>query len=84
MDRDYYQNSMYHQGFIYQHPGYTNNEYANPVNYQTPERVKSELPLATIYVKPQVYKGISSPANALKQGTAFAELYRPFKGGTQS
>lgn len=36
--------------------------------------------LATIYVRPQVYNGINSPEDALKQGTAFSELYSPFEG----
>jgi len=37
-----------------------------------------DIALATIYVKPQVYRGVSSAATALKHGTAFKELYRPF------
>ena len=40
---------------------------------------KNDLPLATIYVRPQPYKGVSTGVDALKQGTAFAELYRSYK-----
>jgi len=38
------------------------------------------LPLATIFVRPQAYKGVSSREQALAQGTAFPELVRPFTG----
>ena len=80
----FYQNGADHQGFIYQNPSYTNNEYANPASERVWD-IKKDLPLATIYVRPQVYNGINSPHDALKQGTAFVELYRPFVGkGGQS
>lgn len=74
VDNFYNQNGINHHGFIYQNPNYrkqddcrNNNGYA-----------ESNLKLATIYVKPQIYNGINSPSDALKQGTAFPELYRPF------
>ena len=85
MDNQLNHLSANHHGFIYHNP-----TYVNPVTYQMPtpnerhHHDKTALPLATIYVRPQVYKGINSPAEALKQGTAFAELYRPFKGGLSS
>ena len=75
MNQTLNQNDARHHGFIYQNPNYIQSS-----NYrQTPgcERCKN-FRLATIYVKPQLYKGINSPADALKQGTAFSELYRPF------
>jgi hypothetical protein len=78
---NFYQNDANHHGFIYQNPSYSNSEYANPSTYRHAEHSDGKFEnfkLATIYVKPQIYKGISSPADALKQGTAFAELYRPF------
>jgi hypothetical protein len=70
---------------MYQNPYYVNNGFTNPSTSTGCSRCEN-LKLATIYVKPQVYNGISSPADALKQGTAFKELYRPFvgKGGKRS
>jgi len=85
VDHNFYQNGANHHGFMYQHTNYLNNPSVNHahrhMNSDCP-RYKN-LKLATIYVKPQVYNGINSPAEALKQGTAFSELYRPFmsKGG---
>ena len=79
MENNFYRNDANHHGFIYQNPNY----YANPSDYRHDNAgcVKCEnFKLATIYVKPQVYNGISSPADALKHGTAFAELYSPFVG----
>ena len=77
MDNNFYQNDVNHHGFIYQNPNYT-----NPSTYRhSNEGVKWEnFKLATIYVKPQVYNGVNSPADAFKQGTAFVELYSPFEG----
>ena len=43
-----------------------------------------KLPLAVAYVRTQTFNGINTPADALRQGTAFSELYRPYspkKGG---
>ena len=83
MNNNFYQNDANHHGFIYQNPNYVNREYASPMIYRNDqhEHPKFEnLKLATIYVKPQIYNGISSPADALRQGTAFAELYSPFVG----
>lgn len=61
-----------------------NNLHQNSVNrsdtqlsYRSDNQV---LKLATIYIKPQVYNGINSFSDALKQGTAFNELYSPFEG----
>ena len=78
MDNNFYQNDTNHHGFIYRNPNY----YVSPVNDRNNDGCKrcENFKLATIYVKPQVYKGISSPADALKQGTAFVELYSPFVG----
>ena len=48
------------------------------------EASSKNLPYAVAYVRTQVFNGINSPAEALKQGTAFSELYRPYspkKGG---
>ena len=86
MDKNFYQNGTNHHGFIYQNPSYVNNEYVEPTIYRNAESGCSKckhFKLATIYVKPQAYNGINTPADALKQGTAFAELYSPFigKGG---
>jgi len=68
-------NDACHHGFIYQNPNYTNATfYRHSSNYGIGDNLK----LATIYVKPQEYKGINSHTEALKQGTAFSELYRPF------
>ena len=85
MDNQLYQNGATHQGFIYQNPNYM-----NPPAYQHHETHDHDarnknFKLATIYIKPQTYKGINSPTNALKQGTAFEELYSPFigKGGVR-
>jgi len=90
VDNNFYQNAGNHYGFAYQNPSYARNEhinsfdgYADPSTYRHAdhnyERFEN-LKLATIYVKPQVYNGINSPADALKQGTAFRELYSPFAG----
>ena len=81
MDHNYYQNDVNHQGFTYQNPNYLDREYISPTVYRHADldwKKCENFKLATIYVKPQVYNGISSPADALKQGTAFKELYRPF------
>jgi len=57
-----------HHGFMYRNP-----------QYETPLHSRhQDLKLATIYVRPQIYKGINSISDTLKQGTAFSELYRPF------
>ena len=83
MDHHFYQNKMNQYGFGYQNTPVTNNEFINPSTYRpdTHGYARGEnFKLATIYVKPQVYHGISSPADAFKQGTAFKELYRPFVG----
>jgi len=71
---NFYQNSANHLGF----------NYTNPMTLRNPEPMQMQK-LATIYVKPQVYNGVNSPLDALKQGTAFAELYSPYvgKGGTR-
>ena len=75
MDNNIYQNGANHQGFIYQNPNYNRQQvYRNDAECD----IGKNLKLATIYVKPQKYNGINSPADALKQGTAFPELYRPF------
>ena len=78
MDNNFYQNDANHHGFIYQNPNYTNTS----TYYRSDDRHAKckDFKLATIYVKPQVYNGINSPADALKQGTAFVELYKPFVG----
>ena len=79
MDNNFYRNDTNHHGFIYRNPSYIN----PPSSYRHSSEGHGgweNLKLATIYVKPQVYKGISSPADALKQGTAFVELYSPFVG----
>lgn len=86
MDDFIYQNGVNHQGFIYQNPHYNKPE-ANSNRAVAHESKQAGLKLATIYVLPQVYKGINTPAEALKQGTAFKELYRPFiekMGGIRS
>ena len=77
MDRILYQNEANHLNFVYQNPAYASNPYPayQPTRHLATEK---ELPLATIYVRPQVYKGVNTPSEALKQGTAFSELYRPF------
>jgi len=88
VDNNFYQNAGNHHGFTYQNPSYANplDEWVHPSSYRHVnhgcERCEN-FKLATIYVKPQVYNGISSPADAFKQGTAFKELYSPFigKGG---
>jgi len=71
VDNQIYRNDANHHGFIYQNPNY--------MNPSTDQRFKN-FKLATIYIKPQAYNGISSPADTLKQGTAFVELYSPFVG----
>ena len=86
MDNNFYLNDTNHHGFIYQNPIYSVNEPSQPRFARQTDLHDSkfeQFKLATIYVKPQVYNGISSPADALRQGTAFKELYRPFigKGG---
>jgi len=75
----FYQNETDHLSFVYQNPTYVGNPYPNyePTRHHHGTTEK-DLPLATIYVRPQVYKGVSAPSDALKQGTAFSELYRPF------
>ena len=86
MDNNFYQNDANHHGFIYQNPSYTNPSTYRCVSPPTYRHsgdgcVRCEnFKLATIYVKPQVYNGVSSPAQAFKQGTAFEELYKPFVG----
>ena len=83
MENHFYQNDTNHHGFIYQNPNYLNTEHANPSTYRHAEygyENHDGFKLATIYVKPQVYNGINTPCDALKQGTAFVELYRPFVG----
>lgn len=70
-----------HHGFMYRNPQY---ETSLPPKMQQP--IYSNLKLATIYVRPQIYEGIVTPEVALAQGTAFKSLYRPFvphKGGKQ-
>jgi len=76
VDNQIYRNDTNHHGFIYQNPNYNNqiSHHRNEV-----EHASENLRLATIYVKPQVYNGVNSPSDALKQGTAFSELYRPFE-----
>ena len=81
MDNNFYQNGANHHGFIYQNPSYAKTEHTNSSAYRHADQgcTRCEnFKLATIYVKPQIYNGINSPADALKQGTAFTELYRPF------
>jgi len=69
---NFYRNDANHHGFIYQNPNY---------RHSIDKSTKWDgFKLATIYVKPQVYNGVCSPADALKQGTAFVELYSPFVG----
>ena len=67
-------NSANHLGF----------NYTNPTLQRAPIS-ENNFKLATIYVKPQVYNGVSAPLDALKQGTAFVELYSPYvgKGGVR-
>ena len=77
MDRFFYQNEPHHYGLVYQNPTYIEPHYPNPYLSRN-EVSQKELPLATIYVRPQVYNGVNTPDVALKQGTAFPELYRPF------
>ena len=79
MDNNLYQNEANHHGFIYQNPSYINNLSTYRHADQGCTRCEN-FKLATIYVKPQIYNGINSPADALKQGTAFRELYSPFAG----
>ena len=75
VDNNLYQNGANHHGFIYQNPKYNRQTtYRSTDDYATYKNLK----LATIYVKPQIYNTLNSPAEALKQGTAFPELYRPF------
>ena len=66
---NFYQNSENQLGF----------NYTNPMTLRNAELIQMQK-LATIYVKPQVYNGVSSPLSALKQGTAFVELYSPYVG----
>ena len=84
MNNNFYQSTVASQpGFMYQNPSYASSEYANPSFYRHADHgcARCEnFKLATIYVKPQIYNGINSPADALKQGTAFRELYSPFVG----
>ena len=71
---NFYENSASHTGF-----NFTNSTLDRTTN------ADRRLKLATIYVKPQTYNGVSSPLTALKQGTAFPELYSPYvgKGGVR-
>ena len=81
MDNHFYQNTGNHHGYTYQNPSYSNSGYSHPPTYRHGDHGNEKwehFKLATIYIRPQVYNGISSPADALKQGTAFRELYRPF------
>ena len=86
MDRFYYANRAHHSGFVYQNPTYSNQQTSNyrmpevPPTTTTPapKVPANNLPLATIYVRPQTYNGVNSPAETMRQGTAFVELYRPF------
>jgi len=80
VDNQIYRNDANHHGFIYQNPNYANpSAETYQRNHNDCERFEN-FKLATIYIKPQAYNGINSPAEALKQGTAFAELYSPFVG----
>ena len=86
MDNNFYQTGASQYGFTYQNPGYARkplDERPHPSIYRHAdhgcERCEN-FKLATIYVKPQVYNGVSSPAQAFEQGTAFVELYKPFVG----
>lgn len=74
----FYDNSANHLGFVYNNKNFISpaTERVNPL----PGKQGKSFKLATIYVQPQVYKGISNPTDSLKQGTAFAELYSPFAG----
>ncbi|MGI6161564.1 MAG: spore coat associated protein CotJA [Christensenellales bacterium] len=38
------------------------------------------IPLATIFIRPQYYQCTYTPESALKYGTAFKELNRPYAG----
>ena len=82
-----------HPGFTYQNPRFVPgvqtvvknqfkdlNESSFESTLETKQVRNKELPLATIFVRPQVYKGVSSREQALAQGTAFPELVRPFTG----
>ena len=71
---NFYENSANHVGF-----NFTNATLERTTNADT------RLKLATIYVKPQTYNGVSSPLTTLKHGTAFPELYSPYvgKGGVR-
>ena len=77
MNNNLYQYGTNHHGFINPSPV---GDYGYPTFYRNNDGHNKGYKLATIYVKPQVYNGITSPINALKQGTAFAELYSPFSG----
>jgi len=79
VDRMFYQTDADRLGFVYQNPTYVGNPYPNHEPFRHHTGVEKELPLATIFIRPQVYKGVCSPNDALRQGTAFVELYRPFK-----
>ncbi|NMB27411.1 MAG: spore coat associated protein CotJA [Tissierellia bacterium] len=46
------------------------------------ERRKESL-LARAYVPIQIMNQVYSPSEALKKGTLFPELYRPYKVGTR-
>jgi len=74
----FYQNEADRLGFVYQNPTYVGAHYPNYQSTRHHSTMEKELPLATIFVRPQVYRGVSAPNEALKQGTAFSELYRPF------
>ena len=66
---NFYDNRDNHLGFNYTNP-----------NLHRGVTVGQKMKLATIYVKPQVYQGVSAPLDTLQQGTAFVELYSPYVG----
>lgn len=44
---------------------------------------RNEEALARAYVPFQIMNQVFSPSEALKKGTLFPELYRPYKAGTR-
>ena len=60
---------------------FENRNITNRHAFITERRPNAVRKLATIYVEPQLYRGVSTPEETLRQGTAFSELYRPFLGG---
>lgn len=52
--------------------------YPAEVKREQPPSMQQEPPLAMAFVNIQTFRGINTPEEALRQGTAFPELYRPY------